>query len=129
MYGRSPVLPFDQQTPTITLSQDPEHIPKLKQHVSTLTEQARNNILQQQMKYKQRYDQHRANPTHQIGDLVLIKTLNQRNKFDIRHEGPFQIIQQLGPKTYIVKHVKQSTIVRQVTSDIMVSIVQRRNLE
>ncbi len=129
MYGRSPVLPFDQQTQTVTLSQDPEHVQKLNQYVSTLTEQARNNILQQQMKYKQHYDQHRTNPTHKIGNLVLIKTLNQRNKFDIRHEGPFQIIQQLGQKTYIVQHVKQPTIIRQVTSDIMVSIVQRRNME
>ncbi|CAF1308734.1 unnamed protein product, partial [Didymodactylos carnosus] len=116
MHGRSPILPFDQQTPTITLSQDPEHIPKLEQHVSTLTGQARNNIRQQQTKYKQYYDRHRSNPLYKGGDLVLIKVLNRRNKFDIRHEGPFRVIQQLGWKTYIVKHVQQPTIVRQMSN-------------
>ncbi|CAF1572284.1 unnamed protein product [Rotaria magnacalcarata] len=41
MHGRSPILPFDQQQPLITLSQDPEHRLKLNQYLSTLTEQAK----------------------------------------------------------------------------------------
>ena len=101
---------------------------KLKRYVSTLTDQTKNNIIQQQEKYKSRYDRYRTNPIFKIGDLVLIKTLNRRNKFDIRHEGPFRVKQQLGQKTYIVEHVKELTT-RQVTSDIMMSIVQRRNIE
>ncbi|CAF4506132.1 unnamed protein product, partial [Rotaria magnacalcarata] len=62
MHGRSPILPFDQQQPLITLSQDPKHRLKLNQYLSTLTEQAKIKILEQQEKYKQRYDQHRSNP-------------------------------------------------------------------
>ncbi|CAF5001957.1 unnamed protein product [Rotaria socialis] len=129
MHGRSPILPFDQQQPLITLSQDPEHRLKLNQYLSTLTEQAKIKILEQQEKYKQRYDQHRSNPTHTIGELVLIKILNMRNKFDVRYEGPFRITQKLSTKTFIVQHVKIPTLMKQVTSDIMMSITQRRNIK
>ncbi|CAF3599300.1 unnamed protein product [Rotaria socialis] len=129
MLGRSLILPFDQQQPLITLSQDPEHQLKLNQYLSTLTEQAKIKILEQQEKYKQRYDQHRSNPNYTIGELVLIKILNMRNKFDARYEGPFRITRKLSTKTFIVQHVKIPTLMKQVTSDIMVSITQRRNIK
>jgi hypothetical protein len=127
--SRLPVLPFDQQQPVFTLSQDPQHVNKLKQYLSALTERARNNISQQQKKYKERYDRHRQNPMYKIGDLVLIKTLNRRNKFDIRFEGPFRIIQQLGTKTFLVKHEKKPTLIRQVTIDVMTSLFERKNMD
>jgi hypothetical protein len=129
MYGRSPILPFDQQTPLVTLSQDPTYQSKLNQYISTLTQQTQNNILKQQQKYKQRYDKHRTNPAHKINDLVLIKTLNRRNKFDIRYEGPFRITQQLGSKTFIVQHVRQPTWIRQVTIDVIISLAERKNMD
>ncbi|CAF4311311.1 unnamed protein product, partial [Rotaria sp. Silwood2] len=62
MYGRSPILPFDQQQPSVTLSQDPDHKSKLNQYLSILTEQAKMKILEQQRKYEERYDRHRVNP-------------------------------------------------------------------
>ncbi|CAF4523115.1 unnamed protein product, partial [Didymodactylos carnosus] len=71
MYGRSPVLPFDHQDPSVSLSQDPEHLIKLKTYLSSLTNQAKNNIIENQSKYKQRYDLNRSNPSYKIGDLVL----------------------------------------------------------
>ena len=128
MYGRLPVLPFDQQQPIVTLSQDPEHVNKLKQYLSSLTEHAKSNILQQQRKYKARYDRYRTDPVYKLNDLVLIQTLNRRNKFDIRYEGPFRIVQQLGTKTFIVKHIKKSTLVRQVTKDVIRPLLERRNI-
>ncbi|CAF1106157.1 unnamed protein product [Didymodactylos carnosus] len=84
MYGRKPVLPFDQQSPLVSLPQDPEHVQKLNEYLSGLTGDAKRNILDQQQKYKQRYDLHRSNPSYKIGALVLVKTLDKRNKFDIR---------------------------------------------
>jgi len=126
MYSRLPVLPFDQQQPLITPSQDPEHDDKLKQYLSSLTEHAKTNILLQQKKYKERYDRYRTNPVYKINDLVLIQALNRRNKFDIRYEGPYRIIQKLGPKTYIVKHVKNSTLTRQVTIDVIRPLCERK---
>ncbi|CAF1624968.1 unnamed protein product [Rotaria magnacalcarata] len=58
IYGRKPILPFDQQQPLVTLSQDPEHKTKLNQHLSVLTEQAKATILEQQRKYRERYDRY-----------------------------------------------------------------------
>ena len=129
MYGRTPVLPFDQQQPVATLILDPQHVIKLKEYLTTLTEQAKTNILRQQQKYKQRYDRHRSNPAHAVNDLVLINTLNRRNKFDIRHEGPFRIIRQLGTKTFLVQHTKQSRWIRQVTTDVITPLVERENMD
>nr|ABL86696.1 putative pol protein [Adineta vaga]ABL86699.1 putative pol protein [Adineta vaga] len=129
MYGRSPTLPFDQQQPVVSLTQDPQHSYKLQQYLSTLAEQAKDNILYRQMKYKQRYDRYRTNPTHKINDLVLIKTLNRRSKFDIRYEGPFRIIRQLGTKTFIVQHIKKPTLIKQVTIDVIISLFERKNMD
>ncbi|CAF4292771.1 unnamed protein product, partial [Rotaria sordida] len=85
MYGRSPVLPFDHQDTTVTLSYDSEHVKKLQQFLSKLNEQAKLNNIKNQQRYKQRYDINRSNSSYNIGDLVLVKTLNIRYKFDIRY--------------------------------------------
>ena len=69
IFGRSPVLPFD----------DPKHVDKLKQYLVELTSIARKNI-----------------------------------------------VQQLGTKTFIVKHVRKTTLVRQVTIDVFPSLCERR---
>ncbi|CAF4642743.1 unnamed protein product, partial [Rotaria socialis] len=86
------------------------------------------NILKSQQQYKTRYDLNRQNLSLKIDDLVLVKTRNARNKFDIRYEGPFKIIKQLGIKTFIVQHVKKLTLTKQVTMDIIVPLVERWNL-
>ncbi|CAF4981569.1 unnamed protein product [Rotaria magnacalcarata] len=125
MYGRSPVLPFDHQDTHVTLSYDPEHSKKLNQFLLKLDEQAKINIIKNQERYKQRYDVNRSNLTYKIGDLVLCKTLNIRHKLDIRYEGPFKIITQLTSKTFIIQHVKKSTLYRQVTTDVLLPIFER----
>ncbi|CAF1523926.1 unnamed protein product, partial [Didymodactylos carnosus] len=87
MFGRSPVLPFDHQDPNVVLSQDPEYLSKLNLFLSSSTAQARQNIIKNQQQYKKRYDINRSNPKYAINDLVLVKTLNPRHKFDIRYEA------------------------------------------
>jgi transposase InsO family protein len=124
MYGRTPVLPFDYQDNNVTLSYDPEHSNKLIKFLSSLNEQAKQNIIKHQQRYKERYDKNRSDPTYKIGDLVLVKTLNTRSKFDIRYEGPFKIIQQLAHKTFVVQHIKKHTLHRQVTTDVLIPIFQ-----
>ncbi|CAF3398661.1 unnamed protein product [Rotaria sp. Silwood2] len=125
MYGRSPVLPFDHQDTNVTLSHDSEHVKKLSQFLSQLNEQAKINITKNQDRYKQRYDENRSDPSYNIGDLVLVKTLHIRYKFDTRYEGPFRIIQIITPKTFIVQHVKKLTLYRQVTTDVLLPIFER----
>ena len=128
IFGRSPILPFDQQKPLVTLIQDPEHVKKLNQYLSLLVQDARKNIIQQQRKYKERYNRQRTDPTYKVNDLVLIKTINRRNKFDSRYEGPFRIVEQVGKKTFIAKHTKKPTLVRQVTKDVILPIFERRTI-
>ena len=125
MYGRKPVLPFDHQDTNVTLDYDTEHTKKLNQYLSTLNEQAKQNIKINQKQYKERYDKNRSDPIHKIGDLVLVKTLNTRSKFDTRYEGPFRILKEITPKTFVVQHIKKSTLYRQVTSDVLLPICQR----
>ncbi len=128
MHGRQATLPFDQQHAVISLTQDPEYSRKIKDYLERLAKEARENILKNQRQYKARYDLHRQDLSLKINDLVLVKTPNARNKFDIRYEGPFKIIKQLGIKTFIVQHVKKVTLTRQVTTDIIIPSVERGNL-
>jgi hypothetical protein len=128
METRQTTLPFDQQHAIISLTQDPKHSQKIKYYIEKLTEEARENILKSQQQYKIRYDSHRQNLSLKINDLVLVKTKNMRNKFDIRYEGPFKIIKQLGSKTFIVQHIKKLTLTRQVTMDVIIPLVERWNL-
>jgi hypothetical protein len=128
MHGRRAILPFDQQHEIISLTQDPEYSRKTKDYLERLAKEARENILKNQRQYKTRYDLHRQDLSLKINDLVLVKTPNARNKFDIRYEGPFKIIKQLGIKTFIVQHVKKITLTRQVTTDIIIPLVERWNL-
>jgi hypothetical protein len=125
MYGRSPILPFDHQDSNVTLDYDPEYTKKLTNYLSSLNEQAKQNIITNQERYKERYDINRSEPSYKIGDLVLVKVLNVRHKFDIRYEGPFRIVKELTPKTFITQHIKKPTLYRQVTTDVLLPIVQR----
>jgi transposase InsO family protein len=129
MYGRKPILPFDHQDANVTLEYDPEHTHKLNHYMATLNEQAKRNISLNQQRYQQHYNKNRTDPTYNLNDLVLVKTLNTRSKFDLRYEGPFRIIKQITPKTFIVQHIKKTTLQRQVTTDVLLPIFQRINLK
>jgi transposase InsO family protein len=125
MYGRSPVLPCDPQDPMVSLQIDSQHVTKLHQHISYLTTTAQHHLRSAQKTYKTRFDAHRSNPSYAINDLVLIKTFKPRHKFDIRHEGPYRIIQRLTDKTYILQHVHLHHLTRQVTVDSIVPLISR----
>ncbi|CAF1362730.1 unnamed protein product [Didymodactylos carnosus] len=128
IYGREPKLPFDHQHPLVSIQQDPDHLNKLSSYLTSMVKEAQKNILEQQQKSKNRYDRNRSDPQYRIGDLVLIKKINARNKFDIRNEGPFRIIEKLAQKTYVVQHVKNLDIKRQVISDVIVPLFERPRL-
>jgi len=125
MYGRSAVFPCDSQDPVVSLSQDPHHAKHLTRYISDLTKTAQTNISHLQRQYKNRYDSHRSNPTYKVGDLVLVRTFSPRHKFSIRHEGPFKIVQRLSTKTYMVQHIKTVSLVRQVTVDSIIPLIER----
>jgi hypothetical protein len=80
-----------------------------------------------QQQYMTHYDLHRQDLVLNGNDLGLVKTRNMRNKFDLRYEDPFRIMKQLGRKTFIVQHVEKVTLARQVTTDIIIPLVERWN--
>ncbi|CAF1539454.1 unnamed protein product [Adineta ricciae] len=125
MYGRSPVLPCDPQDPMVSIQIDPHHRQKLQQYISSLTNMAQDHLRSAQAVYKARFDAHRSNPSYSINDLVLVKTLKPRHKFDVRHEGPYRIIQRLNDKTYVIQHVHLHHITRQVTVDSLIPLSSR----
>ncbi|CAF1169236.1 unnamed protein product [Rotaria sordida] len=127
MHGRQATLPFDQQYEIISLTQDPEYSQKIRTYLEKLVNEARNNIIKNQQ-YKAQYELHRRDLVLKANDLVLAKTKNVRNNFDIRYKDPFKIIKQLGSKTFIVQHVKKLALTRQVTMDVIVPLVERWNL-
>jgi hypothetical protein len=127
MYGRSPVFPSDPQHPLVSLPHDPYYPNKLNQYISNLTDITRRNITTTQQRYKSRFNTNRSNPVYQINDIVLVKTIHPRCKFDVRHEGPYRIIQRLGDKTYLVQHTQLLDSVRQVTVDSIISLVERKS--
>jgi hypothetical protein len=91
-----------------------------------ITTQARQNILNQQTKYKTRYDSNRSNPFYKVGDTVLVKNIDARHKLDIRYDGPYRILQQLGQKTFVVQHLKSLTKNKQVTVDMILPLFERK---
>ena len=125
MYGRLPVFPSDPQHPLVSLSQDPQYCQQLNQHISNLTDITRHNITLTQQRYKSRFNANRSNPVYHINDIVLIKIIHPRRKFDIRHEGPYRIIRRSGDKTYIVQHTHMPDSVRQVTVDSIIPLTER----
>ena len=118
-------MDVDQQSDNLSLTYDPTYVKQLETYLSSMTELAKQNIINQR-RYKQHYDSNRSDPSYNIGELVLIKTLNNRSRFDTRFEEPFRIIQKLGPKTYVVQHTKKLTLHRQVTVDVMLPIFERK---
>ena len=128
MHGRKATLPFDQQDAIISLTQDPVHVQKLNAYVDELADTARSNITKSQQQYKTRYDSNRQDLQLKLNDLVLVKTRHARNKFDLRHEGPFRVVKQIGRKTFIVQHTKKTTLSKQVTMDVIVPLVERWRL-
>lgn len=125
MYGRLPVFPSDPQHPLVSLSQDPQHSHQLNEYISRLTDLTRQNITVTQQKYQSRFNANRSNPIYRLNDIVLVKIVHPRRKFDIRHEGPYRIIQRFRDKTYIVQHTHMPDLVRQVTVDFIIPLTER----
>ena len=125
MYGRSPVLPCDSQASMVSLDTDPYYADRVRQHVTSVSQTARDNITLAHTSSKTRYDAHRSNPSYEVNDIVLVKNIHRRYKFDVRYEGPFRILRRTSPKTYVVQHVHLSNIVRTVTVDSIAPLFSR----
>ncbi|CAF0936941.1 unnamed protein product [Didymodactylos carnosus] len=93
---------------------------------SFLIHQTQKHIRQQQQSTKQRYDQHRQNIQYQIGQLVLAKPAVRNAKMQAIFEGPYRVINVLGPVTYQIQ-LEHSDYVRQVHVNVMKPIFEPQN--
>ena len=125
MYGRSPILPCDPQNPMLSFQFDPTHVAKLNNYVSSLSTTARHNISLAQSFSKSTYDRNRSDPSYQIKDIVLLRNIPRRYKFDVRYEGPYRIMKRINHKTYVLQHIRLQHIVRQVTVDSILPLFDR----
>ena len=74
---------------------------------------------------KVRYDEHRSDPSYQVIDIVLIRNLHRRYKFDVHFEGPYRVLRRTDHKTYVVQHVHLHHVVRTVTVDSIAPLFAR----
>ena len=102
-FARCPKSPFDGISPTINLPAAHTFTPYLKRVRHLLTTHARQNISAQQSRWRQRYDQHRSNPSYQIGDLVYVAVMSGRTKLDSRRLGPCSVVKVSGTQTYFIR--------------------------
>jgi hypothetical protein len=103
MFGRENQLLMDPQQMKISLSKPNQYYEKMKQTRKIIIDHAKWNIQYQSKLAKIRYDRNRPDPLYHINDLVLIRVVNKTSKLQEKYEGPYRIIDQKGPSTFIVK--------------------------
>lgn len=101
-FARQVKSPFDPVFRTITLPPLHSFHAYLKRARQLLTDRARNNILQQQSRWQQRYNTNRLNLSYRIGDLVYVQVHTGRSKLDARYRGPCTIRGKSGQQHYLV---------------------------
>ena len=94
---------MDPQQMKISLSKPNQYYEKMKQARKVIIDHAKWNIQYQSKLAKIRYDRNRPDPVYHINDLVLVRVVNKTSKLQEKYEGPYRIIDQKGPSTFIVK--------------------------
>ncbi|CAF3314989.1 unnamed protein product [Rotaria sp. Silwood2] len=121
MFGREPQPLMDRKQLKVRLSRPNAYWDVVRRSRLLFQQIATANALHQNSLAKTRFDKNRPNPQYHIGELVLIKVMDKSSKFQEQFEGPYRIIEQKGPSTFVVKiespeeddnpdYVKQVTI-------------------
>ena len=103
MFGRLCKLPFDLPKRT-TIIEPHQYVKELREYLTSIKHSARTNIEQMQIKSKKRYDAHRTNELHSIGQYVYIRKIGLNQKLNPKYVGPYQIIQRLNDSVYRVQN-------------------------
>ncbi|CAF4800230.1 unnamed protein product, partial [Rotaria sp. Silwood2] len=96
MHKRQVTLPFNRSNKIVSLSQDTEHRKTIKTYFGNFVNEARNNITKDEHEFKAQYDLYRQDIVLKVNYLMLVKTGSILNTFDMKYEGLFKIIKQLG---------------------------------
>ncbi|CAF1442744.1 unnamed protein product [Rotaria sordida] len=103
MFTRENQLLMDPKQLKVSLMKPNQYYDKVKHSRELIINHVRLNIQRQNRSAKSRYDQNRPDPKYNIGDLVLVRAINRTSKFQEKYEGPYRVIAQKGPSTFIVK--------------------------
>ena len=106
-FNRRLISPFETKPSTIQLWKPHDYWEMANQFRQVAIRAAQANIVQNQILSKRRYDSGRANPHYNEGDLVWVKVLTNRSKFDCRFHGPFTIIKKINDVKYIIEHTEE----------------------
>ena len=119
MFARASRFVLDLPSPMVAQPIAQQYVPLMRDFIQHGTIAARANIVHHQRVAKLRYDRHRSNPIHSIGQTVLIRNhAISMNKFSPRFIGPYTIVKQLHDKLYLVQHYRSVTQTRVLVSDI-----------
>ena len=119
MFARAPRFVLDLPSPVVDQPIAQQYVPLMRDFIQHATIAARANIVHHQRVTKLRYDHHRSNPLHSIGQTVLIRNRAiSMNKFSPRFIGPYTIVKQLHDKLYLVQHHRSGTQTRVLVNDI-----------
>lgn len=77
---------------------------EMRDRLEQYHEQARDNLQEAQRTQKQWYDQHARLQEFKSGQKVLLLLPTSANKLLTKWQGPYTIIQKMGPVTYEVHH-------------------------
>jgi hypothetical protein len=103
MFGRENLLLMDPKQMKVSLSKPNQYYEEVKKSRQMIIDYAKLNIQRQDTLTKIRYDKNRPDPQYNIMDLVLVRAVNKSSKLKEKYEGPYRIIAQKGPSTFIVK--------------------------
>ncbi|CAF4485095.1 unnamed protein product [Didymodactylos carnosus] len=105
-FNRHLISPFEPPSSAISMLKPNDYWEIANRFKKLAIRAARLNIQQHQSLSKQRYDNGRTNRTYHQGELVWVRVLSGRSKFDSRFHGPFIIIERINDVKYIIEHAE-----------------------
>ena len=105
-FNRHLVSPFETSSSTVVMLKPHDYWEVANRFKTLALRTARMNIQRNHLLSKQRYDHGRKHPIFNTGDLVWVRVLTHRSKFDSRFHGPFIILQRINDVKYIIKHIE-----------------------
>ncbi|KAL1230199.1 Retrovirus-related Pol polyprotein from transposon [Trichinella pseudospiralis] len=131
MFGRELQLPLDiqmgspQRNDTETL---PNYIRQTRERINIVHEQMRRQLNLQQRRQKSLYDRKATQGTFRVKDLVWL-AIPRGGKLHPCWEGPYEIVQTLGPHTYRVRHQERRRRTMVVHSDRLKKYVTQEDAD
>ena len=104
LYGRLAILPTEAQ---LAEPIETEFVIKTKEQITVIREQAKANIISQQVKDKRRYDGKHRHIEYQVGQKVKVynpeRHVGKTDKLLLKWFGPYEVIERKSDVNYVIK--------------------------